>query len=79
MGDFQLIDSNKEFSKFSKKIVIDQNNYWSSEVVIDGMYCIGCAIKIENTLKAIIGIKDARVFLNTNRAKVVWQDELMLV
>jgi len=75
MGDFQLIDSNKEFSKFSKKIVIDQNNYWSSEVVIDGMYCIGCAIKIENTLKAVIGIKDARVFLNTNRAKVVWQEK----
>jgi len=45
------------------------------ELKINKMHCIGCKQTIENNLKTMDGIKDIKVDLNTNTAKITFDEQ----
>lgn len=48
---------------------------WESNVVIDGMHCAACALKIEAALMQVPGVVRAEVSAGSHRAKVAWMAE----
>ena len=45
---------------------------WSTPLRIDGMHCAACALRVENTLRALAGVLDAQVNFSANTARVHW-------
>lgn len=46
---------------------------WDSQVALGGMYCTGCALTIEDALRAVPGVQQVEVSGATQRARVVWR------
>lgn len=46
---------------------------WESQVALGGMYCTGCALTIEDALRAVPGVQQVEVSGATQRARVVWR------
>ncbi len=44
------------------------------DLAVSGITCAGCMAKIERQLKAVPGVKNARVNLSSHRLAVTWQD-----
>jgi P-type Cu2+ transporter len=65
------LDSPNEWAKFSK-LTDESNQFWQSNVVVDGMHCAACALNIEKTLNAVDGVKMASVNAATKRALITW-------
>ena len=45
---------------------------WSSQVMLEGMHCVACALNIEAALLAVPGVHEVTVNAATHRAQVVW-------
>ena len=45
-----------------------------TKIQILGMYCPACALNIEDALRRVEGVKDARVSLSANMGTIYWQD-----
>ena len=72
-----LLDDPAEWESFGSPWPVasgaQQLAVWQSHVVIEGMYCAGCALTIEDALRAQPGVMAAEVSGAARRARVVWQ------
>ncbi len=77
-----LLDDRQEWLRFSqahaKSSATAQDDWWDSQVVIQGMHCAACAFTIEAALAAVPGVKSVEVNAATHRAKVVWSESQVL-
>lgn len=53
-----------------------RQGWWESFLAIDGMYCAGCTLTIEQALGAVRGVESVQVNGGTATARVVWSPEL---
>jgi len=67
----QLLDDEREWIAFSRPLA-QQPGRWESNVLIEGMHCVACALSIEDALRGVPGVLSAQVSAGSHRAKVVW-------
>src|SRR5574343_26868 len=72
-----LLDDPQEWAAFSRPVA-GQDGGWESHLVIEGMHCAACALTIEDALRAVPGVTQARVSAGSYRASVVWQQDQVL-
>ena len=65
----------QSFSRLASQDV-DSNALWCSQLTVLGMYCAGCAIKLENAVAAIEGVVSIEVSAVGSQASVVWDSRL---
>ena len=75
-NDWKALDNVKEWSQFSQSVNKD-NTRWESHIVIEGMHCAACAVKVENTLKPLPGVVEVSVNATSGHAKIIWQSNLI--
>ena len=49
---------------------------WVSQVIVQGMHCAACALRLERSLLALPGVTGAQVSAASGRASVVWSEAL---
>ncbi len=72
-----LLDDVAEWSLFSRALVgpaipNSASSLWESQVVIRGMHCAACSLKLEQVLLATPGVVSAQVSAASQRASIVW-------
>lgn len=53
-----------------------EQNLVQTVLMIDGMSCINCEMRIENGLKKMLGVKDAKVSFSNSTAKVTYDPQI---
>ena len=69
-----LLDDPQEWPAFSRPVP-GRDGCWESHLVIEGMHCAACALTIEDALRAVPGVMQARVSAGSHRASVVWEQD----
>ena len=69
-----LLDNTPAWQDFSREDAREPG-CWESNVVIEGMHCAACALKIEAALMQVPGVVRAQVSAGSHRAKVAWRSE----
>lgn len=69
--NLDLLDDPQEWSAFSRPWPKD-NQYWESNVLVEGMHCTACALSVEDVLRAAPGVVGVQVGAASQRARVVW-------
>ncbi len=52
------------------------NKNFEKEITIEGMHCMHCAKKVEDTLSKIKGVKKVSVELSSGKVKILSKDEI---
>ncbi|MEJ8839666.1 heavy metal translocating P-type ATPase [Ramlibacter sp. AN1133] len=65
------IDDRAEWESFSRPLK-GREDAWESYLAVEGMYCPGCSLTIENALKPLPGVEDVQVNGATATARIVW-------
>jgi Cu2+-exporting ATPase len=68
------LDERAEWESFSR-LVPGRTDAWESYLAIEGMYCPGCSLTIEEALKPLPGVADVQVNGATATARIVWSPE----
>ena len=69
-----VVDSPAEWTAFSRASGTAPG-CWESNVVIEGMHCAACAMTIEDALRSVPGVQEARVSAASQRAQVRWSQD----
>jgi Cu2+-exporting ATPase len=68
---FSLLDDPQEWTAFSRQKE-EGTSVWESNVLIEGMHCVACALNIEEALLRVPGVLKADVGASSHRARVLW-------
>jgi Cu2+-exporting ATPase len=68
------LDERAEWESFSRPVK-GRADAWESYLAVEGMYCPGCSLTIEQALKPLPGVEDVQVNGATATARVVWSPE----
>ncbi|ARQ00527.1 heavy metal translocating P-type ATPase [Pseudorhodoplanes sinuspersici] len=63
--------ANADYSYFTRQ---DADGVATMDLVVDGIHCGGCIGRIEKSLKAVEGIRDARLNFTSRRLTLSWSD-----
>ena len=72
--NWNFVKNTSDLSEFCENI---NDNNWRVELIIDGIHCMACVSKIENTLKKIKGLRKINVHLTSNHAIIEWNNSLV--
>ncbi|CAM8651772.1 ZntA Cation transport ATPase [Comamonadaceae bacterium] len=72
-----VVDDAQEWRAFSREWA-PEPACWESNVVIEGMHCAACALTVEDALRAVPGVRSARVSAASQRAQVTWSQDQTL-
>jgi P-type Cu2+ transporter len=69
-----VLDEPQEWAIFSRSMddLPARTGLWESQVVVGGMHCAACSLKVEQALLATNGVVSARVSASSQRASVTW-------
>ncbi len=70
-----VVDNPAEWTAFSRVASAD-GGCWESTVVIEGMHCAACTMVVEDALRSVPGVRAARVSAASQRAQVIWSQDL---
>lgn len=70
-----LLDDPQEWSAFSRQKE-EGAPVWESNVLIEGMHCVACALNIEEALMRVPGVLKAEVGASSHRARVLWSADV---
>ncbi|GAB3767153.1 heavy metal translocating P-type ATPase [Ramlibacter monticola] len=70
-ADAAALDDRAEWESFSRPVK-GRDDAWESYLAIEGMYCPGCSLTVEDALKPLPGVEDVQVNGATATARVVW-------
>jgi Cu2+-exporting ATPase len=73
---FNLLDEPEEWSVFSR-LKEEGALVWESNVLIEGMHCVACALNIEEALLRVPGVLKAEVGASSHRARVLWSADVV--
>ena len=73
---FSLLDDPQEWSAFSRLQEVGAL-VWESNVLIEGMHCVACALNIEEALLRVPGVLKAEVGASSHRARVLWSADVV--
>ena len=73
---FSLLDDPQEWSVFSR-LKEEGALVWESNVLIEGMHCVACALNIEEALCRVPGVIKAEVGASSHRARVLWSADVV--
>jgi Cu2+-exporting ATPase len=73
---FSLLDDPQEWSAFSRPDA-KTPHVWESNLLIEGMHCVACALNIEEALLNVPGVLRAEVGAGSHRARVIWSDAVV--
>ncbi|HET8747742.1 MAG TPA: cation-translocating P-type ATPase [Ramlibacter sp.] len=65
------LDERAEWESFSRPVK-GREDAWESYLAVEGMYCPGCSLTIEQALKPLPGVEDVQVNGATATARIVW-------
>ena len=68
------LDDRAEWESFSRPVK-GRVDAWESYLAVEGMYCPGCSLTIEDALKPLPGVEDVQVNGATATARIVWAPE----
>ncbi len=73
-----ILDEPQEWAVFSRSIdeLPASRGLWESQVLVNGMHCAACSLKVEQALLATTGVVSARVSAASGRASVTWSAEI---
>jgi P-type Cu2+ transporter len=73
-----VLDEPQEWATFSRSMddLPASAGIWESQVVVGGMHCAACSLKVEQALLAAKGVVAARVSAASGRASVTWSAAL---
>jgi P-type Cu2+ transporter len=73
-----VLDEPQEWTSFSRSMddLPAHTGLWESQVVVGGMHCAACSLKVEQALLAAKGVVAARVSAASGRASVTWSAAL---
>ena len=74
--EFCLLDDPQEWSAFSR-LKEEGALVWESNVLIEGMHCVACALNIEEALSRVPGVLKAEVGASSHRARVLWSADVV--
>src|SRR4029078_13664200 len=63
--------SGAEWEGFSRPLA-GRAGCWESYLAIEGIYCAGCSLAIEQALTGLPGVRDVEVNGSTATARIVW-------
>ncbi len=74
---FALLDDVSEWSLFSRPFkekgsTVPDLHLWESQVVVRGMHCAACSLKLEQALRATSGVVSVQVSAASQRASIIW-------
>jgi P-type Cu2+ transporter len=74
----KALDEPQEWAIFSRSMddLPASTGFWESQVLVGGMHCAACALKVEQALLATKGVLAARVSATSGRASVTWSAAL---
>lgn len=67
----EAIDDRAQWQAFSRELQ-GQDGTWESYLAIEGIYCTGCALTIEDALTGLPGVREVEVNGATATARLVW-------
>jgi P-type Cu2+ transporter len=70
-ADIAALDDRGEWESFSRAVP-DHAGLWESYLAIEGIYCAGCSLTIEQALTGLPGVRDVEVNGSTATARIVW-------
>lgn len=71
------LDQQEEWEAFSRPLAGDgAQGRWESYLAIQGMYCPGCSLVVEQALQDLPGVHEVQVNGATQTARVVWSPRL---
>lgn len=71
--EFAALDDPQLWPEFFQRIgPVAAAPHWESHLSVGGMRCAGCALALEQTLRAVPGVLEAQVGSASARARVVW-------
>ena len=70
-----LLDDPQEWSAFSRQKE-EGAPVWESNILIEGMHCVACALNIEEALMRVPGVLKAEVGASSHRARVLWSADV---
>jgi Cu2+-exporting ATPase len=70
-----LLDDPQEWAAFSRQ-KSEGTAVWESNVLIEGMHCVACALNIEEALLRVPGVIKAEVGASSHRARVLWSADV---
>ena len=65
------MDDRAGWEDFSRPLA-GREGWWESWLAIDGMYCAGCTLTIEQAMGAVAGVESVQVNGGTATARIVW-------
>jgi P-type Cu2+ transporter len=73
-----MLDDPQEWTVFSRPLdeLPANSGLWESQVLVGGMHCVACSLKVEQALLATTGVVSARVSAASGRASVTWSAAL---
>ena len=67
----RVLDDRSQWTEFSRELK-DQPGVWESYLAIEGIYCAGCSLTIEQALVGLPGVRQVDVNGATATARIVW-------
>ena len=68
------LDDRAGWEEFSRPLA-GREGGWESYLAIDGMYCAGCTLAIEQAMGAVAGVESVQVNGGTATARIVWSSD----
>ena len=68
------LDDRAGWEEFSRPLA-GREGWWESYLAIEGMYCAGCTLTIEQAMGAIAGVESVQVNGGTATARIVWRPD----
>jgi Cu2+-exporting ATPase len=72
---FKLLDDPLEWAAFSRQKEAGAP-VWESNLLIEGMHCVACALTVEEALLRVPGVLKAEVGASSHRARVLWSADV---
>jgi len=73
-SEWDVLDDPAEWQGFSRAVP-GSPGAMESFIAIEGMYCAGCSLTVEDALRSCAGVRDVQVNGATGTARVVWSPD----
>jgi Cu2+-exporting ATPase len=70
-GEAAAVDDRAEWESFSRPVK-GRDDAWESFLAVEGLYCPGCSLTIEQALQPLPGVEEVQVNGATATARIVW-------
>jgi len=71
-GRAATLDDPAEWESFSRPLGDPAGQRWESYLAIQGMYCAGCSLAVEQALRSAAGVQEVQVNGATATARIAW-------